>query len=372
MKCEIEFMPVGTGAKPGDAIVIRYGEPAAYELMIVDGGTLDTGRELVNHIRGTFGSQVVISHVVLTHPDADHASGLRTVLDELAVKNLWMHVPWVHAEAAGPYFANTNWTVEGLTTSLRQEYDLLAEIFDAAVRKRINIYEPFAGTTIGPFQILSPDRSVYDLLMPQFDRTPEPNRAAIEATGFWIGKTQRPGALGRLFEQAFAKIQQWVPESWASERLKDGGITSASNESSVVLYGAFEQGRVLLTGDAGIWALSLAAHRAEQLGFPLQSFSFVQIPHHGSRRNVGPTVLNRILGPLLLQGPQHRFWAFVSAPAEDDTHPRKMVTNAFMRRGGTVVATQGDRKIYYGGFPVRQGYGGAVPMSFAERVEEYD
>src|SRR5450631_102920 len=138
MKCEIEFMPVGTRTKPGDAIVIRYGEPAAYEVMIVDGGTLDTGQELVDHVRGTFGSQVVISHVVLTHPDADHASGLRTVLDELPVKTLWMHVLWVHAEAARPYFANKSWTVEGLATALRQEYDLLAEIFDAAVTNRIN------------------------------------------------------------------------------------------------------------------------------------------------------------------------------------------------------------------------------------------
>ena len=32
-----------------------------------------------------------------------------------------------------------------------------------------------------------------------------------------------------------------------------------------------------------------------------------------------------------------RFSAFVSAPAEDDTHPRKMVLNAFTRRGGRVT-----------------------------------
>ena len=40
------------------------------------------------------------------------------------------------------------------------------------------------------------------------------------------------------------------------QRLKDGGITSASNESSVVLYGSFERGNVLLTGDAGINGLT--------------------------------------------------------------------------------------------------------------------
>ena len=87
-------------------------------------------------------------------------------------------------------------------------------------------------------------------------------------------------------------------------------------------------------------------------GYPLQSFSFVQIPHHGSRRNVGPSVLNQLLGPIQPEGTT-RFTAFVSAPKDDDTHPRKIVLNAFMRRGGKVIATQGTNKIHYGGFPKR-------------------
>ena len=80
-------------------------------------------------------------------------------------------------------------------------------------------------------------------------------------------------------------------------RLRSGGVTSASNESSVVLYADCEgSGRVLLTGNAGVWGLNMAASCAEQSGLLLQDFKFVQIPHHGSRRNVGPTILNRLLG----------------------------------------------------------------------------
>jgi hypothetical protein len=67
-----------------------------------------------------------------------------------------------------------------------------------------------------------------------------------------------------------------------------------------------------------------------------------------------------------------KFEAFVSAPKEDDMHPRKIVLNAFMRRGGRVIATQGNHAIYYGGFPKRNGYGDATPLSFATSVEEYD
>jgi len=61
MDCEIEFLPVGDASRPGDAIVVRYGDTSSYELMIVDGGNLDSGRELVAHIRRHFGNSAVIS-----------------------------------------------------------------------------------------------------------------------------------------------------------------------------------------------------------------------------------------------------------------------------------------------------------------------
>lgn len=372
MNCEIEFMPVGSGAKAGDAIVIRYGAPSSYELIVVDGGTLDSGATLVAHLQSNFGPEAVISHVVLTHPDADHASGLRTLLKEMPVKNLWMHLPWRHAAASRPYFANKNWTDEGLAAAIEKEYDLLQEIVGIAISKAIPIYEPFVGSTVGPFQILSPHKGIYERLMPQFDRTPEPDQAALEADHCWLGTQQPSSLLAQLMEKAVAKIHKWVPETWAYERLKDGGIASASNESSVILFGQFDAGKILLTGDSGVWALTLAAHQAEKSGLLLQDFKFVQIPHHGSRRNVGPTILNRILGPIQLEGSASRFSAFVSAPPDDGTHPRKMVTNAFLRRGGTVIATQGTKKIYYGGFPARPGYSNAIPMEFAAQVEDYD
>ena len=73
-------------------------------------------------------------------------------------------------------------------------------------------------------------------------------------------------------------------------------------------------------------------------GFVLKSFNFIQIPHHGSRRNVGPSVLNNIVGEIQPRGTEISV-AFVSAPASDEKHPRKIVLNAFMRRGSKVIAT---------------------------------
>jgi beta-lactamase superfamily II metal-dependent hydrolase len=376
MKCEIEFLPVGDASKAGDAIVIRYGEPSAYELMVIDGGNIESGRAAVQHIRSQFGPSRAISHLLLTHADTDHACGLREILSELPVNNLWLHVPWLSAAAARRYFDDKRWTDAGLSAAIRKKYDLIDEIFTIALEKKtVNIYQPFAGSTVGPFRILSPRADLYPLFLAQFDRTPEPDKAALQAAGAWIGN--QPNAFARLIDEAvakaIAKAPKWVQETWAKEWLKDGGITSASNESSVVLYGDFESGRVLLTGDAGVWGLGLAAQYAEQNSLPLQDFRFVQIPHHGSRRNVGPTILNRLLGPIQPESSLSRFSAFVSSPKDDDNHPRKIVLNAFIRRGGKVLATQGENKVFFGGFPIRPNYY-PIPqgMPFAPQVEDYD
>jgi hypothetical protein len=240
-----------------------------------------------------------------------------------------------------------------------------------AVKKNIPIQQPFAGMSIGPFQVVSPWQNLYPYFIPQFDRTPDADQAALEAAGCWVGKS--PGLVAGLLEKAAAKVQKWISETWENERLKDGGVTSASNETSVVLYADFGPGRrVLLTGDAGIWGLTMANCFASQNGLAMQDFMFVQVPHHGSRRNVGPSILNSILGPIKPNGTPSHSLAFVSAPKDDDTHPRKMVLNAFIRRGYRVSATQGSKALFLGGFPGRQGYGPLPALPFATQVEDYD
>jgi hypothetical protein len=369
MLCEIESLAVGDGSRAGDAIIVRYGEVHDFKLMVVDGGTADTGKTMVAHLKVQFGQHVRLEHVILTHSDADHASGLREVLREIPVANLWLHIPWLLSEEAIHLFKNKSWTKAGLSAAIKREYNIVAEIVDLAIAANCKIYYPFQGFVVGPFRVLSPRKENYLHLLPQFDKTPDADQALIESAQMWIGKAN---ALWTLLERAVATVKNWVPETWYDERLKDGGITSASNESSVVLYADLaDDRRILLTADAGVSALSWAADYAKACGYPLQRFSLVQIPHHGSRRNVGPSVLNELLGPIQPEG-THRFSAFVSAPVDDDKHPRKIVCNAFIRRGGNVTATQGVSKVYCGGFPWREGYGPAETLALSPQVEEYD
>jgi beta-lactamase superfamily II metal-dependent hydrolase len=126
----------------------------------------------------------------------------------------------------------------------------------------------------------------------------------------------------------------------------------------------------LLTGDAGIPALEDTLDRLEDEGWRSGTLNFVQVPHHGSQRNVGPSVLDRLLGP---KGQGATIGtAFVSAPAKnpEHKHPAKKVTNSFLRRGYPVHATQGTAKWHYKDAPQREDYSTSEPLPLYDQVEE--
>lgn len=72
---EVDFLGVET-AKSGDAIAVRYSFNGVTKVHVVDGGYLETGDQIVEHLK-TFYDTTHVDHVVLTHPDQDHANGLR-------------------------------------------------------------------------------------------------------------------------------------------------------------------------------------------------------------------------------------------------------------------------------------------------------
>ncbi len=354
MPYEIDFLPVGTMASSGDAIAIRYGTHGlGYTIHVVDGGYADTAPGLIKHIRSSYSSET-ITHVVLTHADGDHAVGLVEVMQTLNVQALWMNRPWLYAAEIVHHF-HGNWTVDGLIRHLREKYPTLVELEAIAIRRGIPVYEAFQGAQIGQFTVLAPSRQRYLNLLPDFDKTPE-RKTTADSAGLW----------GRLIETAKAAVR-WVMESWTSETLSENPEpTSASNESSVVQMAVIDGQQLVLTGDVGPQGLHEAATYAEILYGRLNPH-FIQVPHHGSRRNVTPSALNRWLGPIQPQGSSLGV-AYCSAARLDDEHPRKKVVNAFTRRGYEVHVTNG-RHIYYQSDMGRTGLP-ITPEPFATQVEE--
>lgn len=352
---EIDFLPVGNGDKSGDAIVVRYGKPGCYKVMVVDGGTKESGENLVDHIKKYY-QTTHVDYLVNTHPDADHASGLEVVLEQLSVGEVWIHRPWEYAEEIRHWFQDGRITNQSLANRLR---DLLSHAYrleELSEYKGIPIYEPFAGSRIGAFYVLSPTRDWYLDLIPQFNKTPEVKYGLADV-------------MKRYGIRTLEKVASWVDEYWDIETLTEDGETSYENESSVILYGNIAGRGILLTGDAGIQAMEKAAEYVTALGFDLKSSRFIQVPHHGSRRNVSPSILNRILGPKVDCDTVPTKTAFVSASQTSETHPRKVVTNAFIRRGVKVHQTKGQAKRHSHNMPERDGWSASIPVPFYRQVE---
>lgn len=358
MGFEIDFLPVGNGDRSGDAIAIRYGEPGNYKVLVYDGGTKESGQKLVDHIKTHYGTSRV-DHVVNSHPDGDHAHGLSVVLEQLDVGELWMHRPWNHSDIIRDYFQDGRITDSSLAKRLQDKMSAAHTLEQIANKKGIPVNEPFQGDTIGPFIILSPDSNwyVHDLIA-EFNKSPEQK------------KVDMFDSIKKIATEAVA----WISEQWDNESLRDNVTTSAENESSVVLFADLYGKGILLTGDAGVRALTKAVEYTESKNFSLpENLHFIQIPHHGSRNNVSSDILDRILGPRKSKDDgKSTKTAYVSASKNSSTHPRQAVINAFIRRDAKVVATQGQIKRYPHEMPKREGWVPVTPLNFSSEVASWN
>ena len=359
MAYEIDFLPVGDGSKSGDAIALRYGDlssedPSQQMVIVIDGGYTDDGEALVELIK-TYYHTDYVDVVVSTHPDQDHVTGLEVVLEQLRVGQLWMHQPWKHSQTLSLSrvlkFQSTQLS-EKTARSLQEVSDLEA----LAVRQGVPIIEPFTGisTADSCFFVIGPDQPYYEDLITQLPT------AASE-----------PSALSKVLTRAAELAQKLVPENLHLETLTDSGDTSIQNNTSVISVLNVDNRVSIFTADAGILSLERAMDTLDGMGYTPGMAKFVQIPHHGSRHNVGPTILNRMLGNKGVI--EKRGTAYVSA-AKDGApkHPAKKVTNAFRRRGYLPHATLGQAKHHYYQSPDREGYSPCEPLPLYTMVEDSD
>lgn len=359
---EIDFLPVGNGERSGDAICMRYGTPGNYKVMVYDGGTKESGEKLVEHIRLHY-ETTHVDYVVCSHPDGDHASGLSVVLENLSVGELWMHRPWEYSEDIRHYFDDGRMTDASLAARLQDKMAAAHALEKLALDKGIPLYEPFKGAKIGAFYVMSPDSEWYvHTLIPDFAKSPEKKLASD--TNESLLKSMLASMKGAV---------AGIAENWGFETLREDVSTSAENESSVVLYGVIAEKGILLTGDAGVQALANTASYAESRGVSIpNNLRFAQVPHHGSRNNVSPSVLDRLIGPKTYSPvSESRLTAFVSAAKESEIHPRKMVVNGFLRRGASVMSTKGQTICHHQNMP-RSGWVALTSLPFSGEVESWD
>lgn len=333
---EVDFLPVGDKGNSGDAICARFTDPetGASRVVVVDAGYQDDGDALVRHIREHYGTSSV-DLAILTHPDEDHIGGMGRVVRELDVAELWLHDIGEHGGGSLP--------------AAKAVKDLIS----VAQAKNTDVREAWAGANRigGAITVLGPSKSYYEeLVIEQVSGTHK------GATGLSTLLEAAKGLAGR----AAALLGVEVPFE-AKE-------VNARNNSSMIVLLRLDGETKLLTADAGVPALSTAWDHAERSGLA-DTPNFVQLAHHGSRRNCSSAWLDRLLGPVgQTEGTRT---AFVSCVKDSEKQPSGKVVNAHKRRGCTVAPTAGQFICHPSpDAPQRAGWGPITPLG--PMIEEDD
>lgn len=357
---EIDFLDVEAG-KSGDAIPLRYKTDEQTRIHVTDGGFQDTGDLLIEHINKYYDSPSYIDAVIVSHPDGDHAGGLRKLFEDYEIGELWMLRPWLYADELIERFSRFT-SVDNLIKRLKELYPNLVALEELAETNGVQICEPFQGSLIGSFIVMAPTKARYLDHVVESEKTPEATKEAQKSLA------EASGLLGSLLERAVTFIRA----VWGAETFPEDD-TSAENNMSVVQYANLCGKTILLTADAGRAALTEAADYAPHVGLALPGIDRIQVPHHGSRHNVSTELLDRWLGSRLSSMPasgEEKFIAIVCAAKKDKDHPRKAVLRAFIHRGAKVGTTEDGTKRTSHNAPNREGWTGVEAVPYPEEQED--
>ncbi len=365
---EVDVQAVGGNSDSGDCFIIRFGNlqghRSEWKLILVDGGFADDGTAAIDFIRSHYvnhGNRIDL--VVSTHADSDHINGIKSVMEDESIEigELWMHTPWYHNESlqaalsGDPNATNAAQLTDKQRTSLTtaQQVEVLAH------ERFIPLVEPFTGMTFGndagQIVVLGPSEMFYESI--------------VEDLSDGDLTTNLFESMLSSFRKSAAAVATRLLECWSIETLNDpkDKVISPRNCSSVILLIEANTGsdhtpkttRVLLTADAELLSLVQAVDYAEHIGVDLRQCDAQQVPHHGSRKNVGPTILNSLIGPRKRFDDGKSHMNVIVSSAKDNPekkHPNPRVTNAYWRRGAKVFTTAGlSKRFYYGTCPYRDG-----------------
>jgi hypothetical protein len=256
-----------------------------------------------------------------------------------------MHKPWEHATDIKNAFKDGRITASGLKQKIEKSLQDASDLEEIAKKKGVSIVEPFQGITgySDALHVLGPSQEYYESLLPLFRATPAPKESFTE-----------------VFKKAAEKIVNWIDDNFNIDLLNDDNdTTSPENNTSAIVLFSIDGQKFLFTGDAGKTGLLLASDYINNLGISLTNLNFLDVPHHGSKRNLSSKVLKSIKADT----------AFVSAPKNSLKHPAKKITNALKKKGMRVFVNKDSTLCHNNGGPDR-GWTTAQEEPFYTQVEE--
>lgn len=355
MKYEIDFIGVKEKQckKDADAIIVKWKKDLETKIVIYDGGYEAHSKEIVSILeKYSFEeNKKYVDSIIISHPDEDHISGLKYIINNITVKKIYMNRPWLYIDEISR--KQTDYSKKEIERRLKEEYSCLYEIEELAIKNGIEIKNVFQGDIIeNNLLVLSPSKEFFIEMLSTSKKT-------------W--QNSKFSTYNSIREKLFNLI-----ESWNNEKLKEDVYTSEENETSTIIYGNMGNQKFLLVGDAGIRALKNANNYANLNSISIKNdVNILQIPHHGSRHNVSTSLLNEIIGDIVDENESCNKTAFALA-AENSEHPYQMVLNAYIRRGVKTYVTKGATIHHNNNMPKRNGWTAIEKEKFSKNVEEWD
>ena len=339
MAFEIDLLPVGSEKKSGDCIAMRYGDlvkgKEAQTVIVVDGGYAGTWKDTLKpHLSKYYNCEINgklhIDIVILSHPDLDHVSGLVEMAkdEDVEIGMIMMHRPW--EELSPSWFRDGRITKDSLKDRLGDAFEKAKELDDVTrnvTKPKLNVGKcNHKGASI---TILGPTSEFYKTCIANCEKTPQ----------------QANNVVNLPQSQSLKKSIDFEPYIEGEIKWYDDETTSPINESSLIILFEYDGVKVLLTGDAGKKGLTNAINYAYVNNITLNDCNIIKMPHHGSRKNVNPSIMNAFVGSKKL---------YYSCASDDlGHHPSKRLINLMKEKGFKQCSTSGKYLHWGKGFADR-------------------
>jgi hypothetical protein len=276
---QIELLP----AQRGDCLWITYGEAPALHHVIIDGGPIETAKDLLpeleRRIRQLPGRKDKVELLVASHVDVDHIQGVVSLISDSGrvplFRDVWFN-GFQHLPAPETLGAPDG---ERVTRVLSHHSERWNRAFDGG---------PVAVPTDGPLvtttlrgglklTLLSPTQDGLKRLAPKWAR--DCDRAGlIPGHGAEIPRTRkRDDILG------------WNIDLLATDPYKRD--RTEANGSSIAFIAEYRGKTLLCLADAHAEVIEASLDR---LGDAPHTFTAVKASHHGSRANLSPGLAQRV------------------------------------------------------------------------------
>ena len=220
-----------------------------------------------------------LNAVISTHPHDDHVGGLLELVRDktIAIGNAFVHIPQFHIDPVQVQKALRAASGSPEADCIRKSLATARDLVEAFKTRGITPIEPFAGTQIEFLTVVGPSVEYYNELITEFSDAEAMKKVDAQNTYHKVWSA--------LHDQATDVLDTELPAN---------PETTPENNSSVILAFLFGTEKYLFTADAGVPALQKVVSGR----YDLTKCYWMQIPHHGSRRDINPALIQHF-SPLL-------------------------------------------------------------------------